>query len=71
MYDHTLALSDALKTYYSQDELTKMAAYFKVDLDYDYSGINHSSLADSLLTKSDVGRNKEFLGAIVSSWKIA
>lgn len=67
MYDHILALSDALKTYYSQDELTRMAAYFKVDLEYDSGGINHSALADSLLTKSDVGRNKEFLGAIVSS----
>jgi len=67
MYDHILALSDALKTYYSQDELTRMGEYFKVDLEYDYRGINHSALADSLLTKSDVGRNKEFLGAIVSS----
>ena len=67
MYDHILSLSDALKTYYTQDELRRMAAHFKVDLESDYYGINHSALAESLLTNPDVGRNKEFLGAIVSS----
>lgn len=67
MFDHILTLSDALKIYYLQDELSKMADYFKVDLEWDHRGINHLSLAESLLTKPEVGRNKEFLGAILSS----
>lgn len=67
MYDNILALSDALKAYYSRDELRRMADYYKVDLESDYDGVNYSALADTLLTKADVGGNKEFLGAIVSS----
>jgi hypothetical protein len=67
MYEHILALSDALKTYYTRDELRKMADYYRIDFESGYEGINCSALAESLLTQPDLGRNKEFLGAIVSS----
>jgi hypothetical protein len=67
MYDHVLALSDALKTYYTADELRRMADHYRVDLESDYEGPNCSALAESLLTQPDLGRNKEFLSAIVSS----
>jgi len=67
MFDHVLTLGDCLKNYYSQEELAKMVDYFKLEVEQDYNGVRHIPLAESLLTKPEVGRNKEFLGTILSS----
>lgn len=67
MLDHILALADALKTYYSQEELATMVDYFKIDAEQDHYGVKHMPLAKLLLTKPEVGRNKEFLTTLLSS----
>jgi hypothetical protein len=67
MFEHVLSLSDALKTYYPDAELSRMATYYGVENPADWHGINHSGLAETLLSKMDIGRNKEFLSVIVSS----
>ena len=67
MYEHVLALTDALSTYYTPDELRKMTDYYGIYLESDYGGINYAALAESLLIQPDLGRNKEFLDVIVST----
>lgn len=67
MFEHVLSLSDALETYYPNDELSRMAAYYGIELPTDWHGIDHSGLAEMLLTKMDTGRNREFLGVIAAS----
>ena len=67
MFQHVLSLSDALKTYYPEDELLRMGYHYGLEITDDFGKINHSALAEILLAKMDIGRNKEFLSAIAAS----
>lgn len=68
MFEHVLSLSDALKTYYTDEELRRIAAHYAVEVPTDWRGdIDHPGLAEMLLIRMDTGRHKDFLAAIVGS----
>lgn len=69
MYDHILTLADALKEYYSEDEINRMTSYYKIEVGTNvHTGRpDYSGLAELLLDQPGLGRNRDFLAVVKSS----
>ena len=64
-----MLLAEALEVYYGPDDLTLLAELVDFELPYsEYSGkVDYMKMAKTLLLNPKLGRNKDFLAAIVSS----
>ena len=64
-----MLLAEALEAYYGPDDLTPIAELVDFELPYsEYSGkVDYMKLAKTLLLNPELGRNKDFLAAIVAS----
>src|SRR6266513_5458027 len=67
--EHILLLAEALEVYYGKEDLTQIAELVDFELPYrEYSGdVDYLALAKTLLRNPELGRNKDFLAALVSS----